>query len=65
VHLEELFDHDYVAKKPTMVPMEAGVEDVNIRIADNPKMVKLYRYLSHELKGKYIALLSKLFDVFP
>ena len=50
--LEKLFDHDDVAKKPTIVPIETGVEDVNIGTTEKPKMVKLSRSLSSELKGK-------------
>lgn len=41
VPLEELFDLDDVSKKPTLVPIEKGVEDVNIGATDKPKMVKL------------------------
>ena len=41
VPLEEFFDRDGIAKKPTMVPTEKGVEDVNIGTVENTKMVKL------------------------
>lgn len=50
VPLEDLFDSDDVAKKPTMVPIEKGVEDVNIGAADNPKMIKLSKSLSPKTK---------------
>ena len=35
IPLEELFDQDDVAKKPTLRPTEKGVEDVNIGTAKN------------------------------
>ena len=55
VPLEELFDRDDVAKKPTMVPTKKGVEDVNIGTAENPKMVKLSKSFSSKTKGKYMS----------
>lgn len=45
IPLEELFDQDDVARKPTLWPTEKGVEDVNIGSAENPKMVKLSKAL--------------------
>ena len=46
IPLEELFDQDDVARKPSLMPTEKGVEDVNIGTTENPKMVKLSRALS-------------------
>ena len=46
VPLEDLFDQVDVARKPTMLPTEKGVEDVNIGTTDNPKMVKMSKSLS-------------------
>lgn len=62
--LEDLFDTNYVAKKPTMVPIEKGVEDVNIDATKNPKMVKLSKSLSPETKGKYMSLMKEFTDAF-
>ena len=62
--LEELFDQDDVAKKPSLVPIEKGVEDVNLGTPDQPKFVKLSKILSPEAKDKYVKLLSKFSDVF-
>ena len=45
IPLEELFDQDDVARKPTLEPTEKGVEEVNIRTAANPKLVKLSKAL--------------------
>jgi len=64
IPLEELFDQDDVARKPTMVPTDKGVEDVNIGTADQPKLVKLSKTLSPKSKAKYVKLLSEFSDVF-
>jgi len=59
-----LFDQDDVVRKPTLVPTEKGVEDVNIGTIDKPKVVRLSKTLSPESKAKYVKLLSKFSDVF-
>ena len=64
IPLEELFDQDDVAKKPSLVPTDKGVEDVNLGTADKPKLVKLSKALSPEVKEKYVKLLSEFSDVF-
>jgi len=64
IPLEELFDQDDVAKKPSLVPTEKGVEDVNLGTADKPKFVKLSKALSPEVKEKYVNFLSEFSDVF-
>lgn len=58
IPLEELFDQDDVAQKGSLVPTEKGVEDLNIAIAENRKMVKLSKALPPQLKAKYISLFS-------
>jgi len=45
IPLEELFDHDDVARKLTLQPTEKGVEDMNLGTAEHPKMVKLSKAL--------------------
>lgn len=64
IPLEDLFDQDDVARKFTLVPMEKGVEDMNIGTTDKQKMIKLCKSLSSKAKEKYIRLLSEFFDVF-
>jgi len=64
IPLEELFDQDDVARKPTLRPTEEGVEEVNIGAAENPKMVKLLKALSPKVKKEYIRLLSSFSNVF-
>jgi len=64
IPLEEPFDQDDVARKPTLRPTEEGVEEVNIGATKNPKMVKLSKSLSPKVKKEYIRLLSSFSDVF-
>jgi len=64
IPLEELFDQDDVARKPTLRPTEEGVEEVNIGAAENPKMVKLSKALTPKVKKEYIRLLSSFSNVF-
>jgi len=64
IPLEELFAQDDVARKPSLMPTEKCVEDVNIGTTKNPKMVKLSKALPPQIKAKYISLLSSFSDVF-
>ena len=64
IPLQKLFDHDDVAKKPSLVPTKKAVEDVNIGKTDKPKLVKFSKALSPEVKKKYVKFLSKFSDVF-
>lgn len=64
IPLQELFDQDDVARKPTLVPTDKGVEDVNIQTADQPKLVKLSKTLSPQSKAKYVKFLSEFFYFF-
>ena len=40
-----------MVRKPTLVPTKKGVEDVNLGITDQPKLVKLSKKLSPESKA--------------
>jgi len=64
IPLEELFDHDDVARKPTLQPTEKGVEEVNIGTAQEPKTVKLSKSLTPKVKEEYIRFLSSFANVF-
>ena len=64
IPLEELFDQDYVARKPTLQLTEKGVEEVNIGTTSNPKLVKLSKALPPKIKDKYISLMASFADVF-
>ena len=64
IPLEELFDQYDVVRKPTLVPTEKGVEDVNIGIAEKSKFIKLSKYLPSEVKPKYIDLFTEFSNMF-
>lgn len=64
IPLEEIFDQDDVARKPSLVPTDKGVEDVNLGTAKKPKFLKLSKSLSPEVKYKYVKLLSEFANVF-
>ena len=64
IPLEEFFDQDDVARKPSLVPTDKVFEDVNLGTTKKPKFVKLLKTLSLEVKSKYVKLLSEFADVF-
>lgn len=64
IPLEELFDQDDVVRKPTLVPTNKGVEDVNIGTTDKPKLFKLSKTLYPKSKAKYVELLYEFSDFF-
>eukprot|EP00253_Pinus_taeda_P036212 PITA_36212 len=64
IPLEEIFYQDDVARKPTLVPTDKGVEDVNIGTTNKPKFVKLSKALPPEVKAKYVRLIYEFPDVF-
>jgi len=64
IPLEEIVDQDDVARKLSLVPIDKGVEDINLGTVDKPKFVKLSKTLSPEVKTKYVRLLSEFSYVF-
>ena len=62
--LEDLFDFDDVAKKPTIEHSDSDVKEFNIGIEDKPKMIKLAKSLPTNMKKKYIDLFKEFIDVF-
>ena len=62
--LEDLFDFNDIPKKPQMEPPKADIEDYNIGIKENPKMVKLFKTLPPDKKLKYVELIKEFHDVF-
>jgi len=64
IPLEEIFDQDDVARKPTLEPKEKGVEEVNIGTTPTAKMVKLSKALAPKIKDKHISLMASFADVF-
>jgi hypothetical protein len=64
VPLENLFDFNDVAKKPKIEASGQEVEDCNIGIKEEPRMVKLSKSLPPEKKLKYIELFKEYSNVF-
>jgi hypothetical protein len=64
IPLERLFDRDDIPLKSTLQPQPEEVEDCDIGTEENPKLVKISKYLPLETKSKYAELLKKYKDVF-
>ena len=64
IPLERLFSHDDIPLKTTLQPQPEEVEDCNIVSKESPRLVKVFRYLSLEIKSKYVELLKNYKDVF-
>jgi hypothetical protein len=64
ISLERLFNKDDIPSKSTLQPQPEEVEDCNIGTVNNPKNVKLSKFLSIENKNKYTELLKRYKDVF-
>ena len=64
VPLEDLFDHNDVAKTPRVVPSETEVEDFNIGTTNDPKCIKISKNLPEKARVQYLALLKKYTNFF-
>jgi hypothetical protein len=64
VPLEKLFDNNDVARSPKITVNEGDVEDCNIGTSEDPKIIKLSRNLSPEVKERYVKLMKEFPDVF-
>jgi hypothetical protein len=64
IPLERLFDQDDIPLKYTLQPQPEEVEDCNVGTNENPKMVKISKYLLTQIKSKYVELLKQYKDVF-
>jgi hypothetical protein len=64
VPLEKLFDENDVARNPKITANDEDVEDCNIGTQENPKIIKLSKTLSPEVKQDYIKLMKDFPDVF-
>jgi hypothetical protein len=53
-----------VARNPKITVNEGDVEDCNIGTPKDPKIVKLSRKLSPEVKERYVKLMKEFPDVF-
>jgi hypothetical protein len=64
IPLERLFDKDDIPLKSTLRPQPEEVEDCDIGTKEEPKIVKLSKYLPAQVKSKYVELLKQYKDVF-
>jgi hypothetical protein len=64
VPLEKLFDNNDVARSPKITVDEGDVEDCNIGTPEDPKIIKLSKKLSPEVKERYVKLMKEFPDVF-
>jgi hypothetical protein len=64
IPLERLFNQDDIPSRSTLQPQPEEVEDCDIGTKENPRLVKLSKYLSPETKSKYSELLRKYKDIF-
>jgi hypothetical protein len=62
--LERLFDQDDIPLKYTLRPQPEEVEDCDVGTKENPKMVKISKYLLTQIKSKYVELLKQYKYVF-
>jgi hypothetical protein len=62
--LERLFDQNDMPLKSTLQPQPEEVEDYNIGTKEEPRIVKISKYLPPEMKGKYADLLQQYKDMF-
>jgi hypothetical protein len=64
IPLERLFDQNDMPLKSTLQPQPKEVEDCDIGTKEEPRIVKISKYLPPEMKGKYANLLQQYKDVF-
>jgi hypothetical protein len=58
VSLEKLFYENDVARNPKITANDEDVEDFNIGTQENPRIIKLLKLLSPEIKQRYIKLMK-------
>jgi len=64
IPLEKLFDQNYVFKSPNIQANEEEVERCNLGTLALPKMIKISKFLSVDMKFKYIEMMKRFVDVF-
>jgi hypothetical protein len=64
VPLEKLFDKDDIVVKPIVHPQKEEVEDHNIGTEQEPRYIKLSKFLPVDQKVKYIDLFKEFTEVF-
>ena len=64
IPLEKLFDQNDVFKLPKIQSNEEEVENCNLGTSALPKMIKISKFLSVDMKFKYIEMMKRFVDVF-
>ena len=64
VPLEILFNNHDIPVNPVMQSVNESVDNVNIGIEENPKYVKISKYLTVEQRNKYVKLMREFVNVF-
>jgi len=64
IALEIFFDHNDIHLKSTLLPQPEEVEYCNVGTNEDPKIVKISKYLLTQMKSKYVEFLRKYKDVF-
>ena len=62
--MEDIFDSNDVAKSPKVAPRDDEVEECNIGIEADPKVIKISKNLTKESRERYIKLMKEFPDVF-
>lgn len=62
--MEKLFENNDVAKNPGVKSSYEDVEDSNVGIGDEPRVINLSTKLSAETREKYVNLLKQYSKVF-
>jgi hypothetical protein len=58
IQLERLFNKDEIPFKSTLWPQLEEVEDYDIGTKEEPKIVKLSKYILAQVKTKYVELIK-------
>jgi len=64
IPLEKLFDQNDVFKAPRLQANEEEVENCNLGDSVVPKIVKISKFLSADMKTKYVEMMKRFIDVF-
>ena len=64
IPLEQFFDQNDAVKDPKVKRVENAIEDKNIGIEENPKIVKLSKKFPAKEKHEYVKLMKKYTNVF-
>ena len=59
-----MFDSNDVARIPKVSPSDVEVEECNIDIEEDPKVIKISKNLTKWYKERYIKIMREFYDVF-